>query len=47
VPRGRIALTRSYGFDERIEGATDEPIGDDLERIRSAFLASWPDGVSD
>lgn len=33
--------------DERTvqyEGIADEPIGDDLERVKAAYFAAWPDG---
>jgi general stress protein 26 len=43
----RIALV--VGWDEeqtvQLEGVADEPEGDELARIRSVYLAAWPDGI--
>jgi hypothetical protein len=42
----RIALV--IGWDEetvQIEGATDEPGGADLERLKTFYFAAYPDGV--
>lgn len=44
---GRIAIV--VGWDEeqtvQIEGIADEPHGEELERLKAAYFAQWPDGV--
>ncbi len=44
---GRIALVVGWDDDQtvQIEGVADEPIGPDLQRLKSTYFAKWPDGV--
>lgn len=46
-PRAAFVLGGCSDNDERtvqFEGIADEPIGAELERIKRAYFAAWPDG---
>lgn len=46
-PRAAFVLGGWVGADERtvqFEGVADEPLGAELERIKTAYFAAWPDG---
>lgn len=46
-PRAAFVLGGWVGGDERtvqVEGIADEPTGAELERIKQAYFAVWPDG---
>lgn len=48
-PRAAFVLGGWDGSDERtvqFEGIADEPVGPELERIKIAYFAAWPDGRS-
>jgi general stress protein 26 len=47
VPNVAFVLGGGLDGDERTiqyEGIADEPTGDDLERVKAAYFAVWPDG---
>ena len=49
APRTAFVLGGSDAGDERtlqFEGIADEPVGPDLDRIKTAYFAAWPDGPS-
>ena len=46
-PRAAFVLGGWDAADERtvqFEGIADEPVGPELERIKTAYFAAWPDG---
>jgi pyridoxamine 5'-phosphate oxidase-like protein len=48
-PRAAFVLGGWADGDERtlqFEGIADEPVGAELERIKAAYFAAWPDGLA-
>lgn len=43
-PRIALVLGWDDGQTVQLEGVCDEPAGDELERLRAAYLARFPDG---
>ena len=47
-PRAAFVLGGCSANDERtvqVEGVADEPVGAELERIKSTYFEAWPDGT--
>jgi hypothetical protein len=48
-PRAAFVLGGWIGADERtvqFEGIADDPVGAELDRVKAAYFAAWPDGVA-